>query len=73
VWSDQYERKLQIMGRVGPDDDLAVLEEDPAEVRLLVAVGRQGRLVGAVGLGRPAKVMKLGRRIAEGEAFPPED
>jgi NADPH-dependent 2,4-dienoyl-CoA reductase/sulfur reductase-like enzyme len=72
VWSDQYERKLQVMGRLGPDDDLAVLEEDPDEGRLLVAVGRRGRLVGAVGLGRPAKVMKLGRRIAEGEAFPPE-
>jgi NADPH-dependent 2,4-dienoyl-CoA reductase/sulfur reductase-like enzyme len=72
VWSDQYERKLQVMGRVGPDDDLAVLEEDPDEARLLVAFGHQGRLVGAVGLGRPAKVMKLGRRIADGESFPPE-
>jgi 3-phenylpropionate/trans-cinnamate dioxygenase ferredoxin reductase subunit len=72
VWSDQYERKLQVMGRVGPDDDMAVLEEDREDNRLLAAFGRHGRLVGAVGLGRPAKVMRLGRRIAEGGPFPPE-
>ncbi len=73
VWSDQYERKLQVLGHIRGDDDMVVLEENAEETRLLAAFGRNGRLVGAVGVGRPAKVMALGRRITAGEPFPPAD
>lgn len=72
VWSDQYGTKLQLVGLPDRDDDTHVVEGTPGEGKWLVAYGREGRLVAAVGAGRPAQVMKLRRAIDDGVAFPPE-
>ena len=71
-WSDHYDRKIQMMGRADPGDEVTVVDGSVADRRFVAAYGRQGRLVAAVGFSRPAKVMALGRRIAAGEAYPPE-
>ena len=71
-WSDQHGVKLQYVGRAEPGDDTLVIEGSFEEDRVLVAYGRQGRLVAALGMRRPARVMALQRQIAEGEPFPPE-
>jgi NADPH-dependent 2,4-dienoyl-CoA reductase/sulfur reductase-like enzyme len=65
VWSDQYDRRIQIVGRPatgtvgaiveGEDDRWAAVYVDPA-----------GIVVGAVGLSQPRVVMKCQRAIASG-------
>jgi 3-phenylpropionate/trans-cinnamate dioxygenase ferredoxin reductase subunit len=64
VWSDQYELKIQVVGHVRGDDDVVVVDGSVEERRFVAAVGRNGRLVGAVGFGRPRVVMEYRRMIA---------
>jgi 3-phenylpropionate/trans-cinnamate dioxygenase ferredoxin reductase subunit len=68
-WSDQYETKIQFVGRTGPD--VQVVDGDLADDRFVVAYGSQGRLVGAVAFSRPARLMKLRNQIAARAPFPP--
>jgi 3-phenylpropionate/trans-cinnamate dioxygenase ferredoxin reductase subunit len=64
VWSDQYDVKIQVVGHVRGDDDLAIVDGSIDERRFVAAFGRNGRLVGAVGFGRPRVVMQYRRLIA---------
>jgi NADPH-dependent 2,4-dienoyl-CoA reductase/sulfur reductase-like enzyme len=70
-WSDQFDRKIQMLGATRPGDDTAVVDGSLEENRFVVAYGREGRLVAALGFGRPAKVMALNGPIAAGAPFPP--
>jgi NADPH-dependent 2,4-dienoyl-CoA reductase/sulfur reductase-like enzyme len=72
-WSDQQGVKLQFVGRAMPGDDTTVVEGSFDEGRVLVAYGRGGRLVGALGIKRPARVMAFQRMIAAGAAYPPSE
>jgi NADPH-dependent 2,4-dienoyl-CoA reductase/sulfur reductase-like enzyme len=65
-WSDQYDRKIQLAGRARPDDDLAVVAGSVAERRFCALYGRDGRVVGALGMNMPAKVVRYRRAIADG-------
>jgi 3-phenylpropionate/trans-cinnamate dioxygenase ferredoxin reductase subunit len=65
VWSDQYDLKIQVVGHVRGDDEIAVVDGSLEERRFVAAVGRAGRLVGAVGFGRPRVLMQYRRMIAE--------
>ncbi len=69
VWSDQYDVKIQVVGDVRADDDLEVVDGSLADRRFVAAVGRDGRLVGAVAFSRPRLLMQLRRHIAEGASF----
>ncbi len=71
VWSDQHDRKIQVVGFPQPGDEVAVVDGSLEQRRFAAAFGRAGRLTGAVGFGRPAKVMALRRLLEEGGAFPP--
>ncbi|MDQ6837310.1 MAG: FAD-dependent oxidoreductase [Actinomycetota bacterium] len=73
VWSDQLGTKLQLVGLPEVGDDVQVLEGTPGEGRWVAAYGRNGRLVAALGAGRPAQVMRLRRRLEEGADFPVVD
>ncbi|HET8931748.1 MAG TPA: FAD-dependent oxidoreductase [Acidimicrobiales bacterium] len=64
-WSDQYDRKIQLAGRVRPDDDVVVVDGSLAERRFVALYGRAGRLVGVLGMNRPRHVVQLRPRIAE--------
>jgi NADPH-dependent 2,4-dienoyl-CoA reductase/sulfur reductase-like enzyme len=70
-WSDQYETKIQFVGRPGPDIHVvdAALDDD----RFALAYGSEGRIVGALAFGRPARLMKLRNLIATRSPFPPSD
>jgi NADPH-dependent 2,4-dienoyl-CoA reductase/sulfur reductase-like enzyme len=70
-WSDQHGIKIQFVGETRPGDEVTVLEGDPVDDRFVAAYGRGGRLVAAIGMRRPARVMALQRLIASGAAFPP--
>jgi 3-phenylpropionate/trans-cinnamate dioxygenase ferredoxin reductase subunit len=67
VWSDQYDRKIQTVGVVSADSDVAVhIAHGALEDRQFVALfGRNGRLLGALGFNRPRFVMQYRRIIAE--------
>jgi 3-phenylpropionate/trans-cinnamate dioxygenase ferredoxin reductase subunit len=71
-WSDQYDRKFQMVGRTTGGDEVSIVDGSLEERRWVAAYGRRGRLVAALGSSRPAKVMGLGRRIAQGGPYPPE-
>lgn len=68
-WSDQYETKIQFVGRPGPDIEVVdgTLDAD----RFALAYGSEGRTVGALAFGRPGRLMKLRTLIANRAPFPP--
>ena len=70
-WSDQHGAKFQFVGRAHPDDDVAIVEGSLEDDRFVAAYGRDGRLVAALGMRRPARVMAMQQMIALGEPFPP--
>ncbi len=65
VWSDQYDVKIQVVGSIRGDDDVAVADGSFDEHRFVALFGRDGRLVGALGFSRPRLVMQYRRMIAE--------
>ncbi len=65
-WSDQYDRKLQLAGRVRPTDELVVVAGSVAERRFAALYGRDGRVVGAFAMNMPARVVKYRQAIAAG-------
>ena len=71
-WSDQFGLKVQFVGETVPGDEVSLVEGSFDDERFLVAYGRAGRLVGALGIRRPARVMAMQRMIGQGAAYPPE-
>ncbi len=67
-WSDQYETKIQFVGRPGPE--VRVVDGSLDDDRFVVAYGSGGRIVGALAFSRPAKLMAYQRMIAARQPFP---
>lgn len=65
-WSDQYDRKIQLAGRVRPTDQIEVVAGSIDERRFCALYGRDGRVVGALAMNMPARVIRYRRQIAEG-------
>jgi 3-phenylpropionate/trans-cinnamate dioxygenase ferredoxin reductase component len=68
-WSDQYDRKIQLAGRSGPDDDVEVVIGSVDERRFVALYGRAGRVVGVLGMNRPRHVMQLRQSVIEGASW----
>ena len=68
-WSDQYDRKIQLAGRSGPDDEVVVVTGSPEERRFAAIYGRAGRIVAVLGFNRPRHVMQYRRLIAKGASW----
>lgn len=64
-WSDQYDLKIQGVGRPRATDELVLTGGDEAEDHPIALYGRDGRLVGAVAFNRPPKIIALRKLIAE--------
>ncbi len=58
-WSDQFDHRIQFLGRAGPDDDVEVVLGGPDEAKLLALYGRDGRVRGALGVNAPRWVMPM--------------
>ena len=71
-WSDQHGAKIQFVGETEPGDEIVMLEGGLPDSRFAAAYGRDGRLVAALGMRRPVRIMALQRLIHQGAAFPPE-
>jgi 3-phenylpropionate/trans-cinnamate dioxygenase ferredoxin reductase subunit len=72
VWTDQYELRLQIAGRVGADDETHICHGslDPeGSRRLVVLFGRDGKLSAAVGNKRPRQLIAVRKLLAAGASF----
>ena len=68
-WSDQYDRKIQLAGRVRPDDEIRVVNGSVDERRFAAIYGRAGRIVGVLGFNRPRHVMRYRALIEQGASF----
>jgi len=68
-WSDQYDRKIQLAGRVRPDDQVEVIDGTVEERRFAAIYGREGRLVGVFGMNRPRQVMVFRNLVASGATW----
>ncbi len=56
-WSDQFEHRIQFLGRAAPDDEVQVVAGSVADAKFLALFGRDGRLHGALGVNAPRWVM----------------
>jgi 3-phenylpropionate/trans-cinnamate dioxygenase ferredoxin reductase component len=63
VWSDQYETKIQILGRIKSGDEVRVVHGSYEEGRFVALTGRAGLLVGALAFNEPRRLMGWRRRI----------
>ena len=68
-WSDQYDRKIQLAGRVRADDETHLATGSLEERRFAMLYGRAGRLVGVLGFNRPRHVMQYKTMIQDGASF----
>jgi 3-phenylpropionate/trans-cinnamate dioxygenase ferredoxin reductase subunit len=69
VWSDQYDRKLQVAGRLEGADETQVVDGSLAERRFVMLFGRGGRVTGVVGMNRPRLVMRARALIRDRAPF----
>jgi len=65
VWSDQYGRKIQIVGRPAATDEITV-NEDPSEGRHTAVYERGGRVAGMLTVDSPRMMLKGRRAVAAG-------
>ena len=68
-WSDQYDRKIQLAGRVRPDDEVRVVTGSVTERRFAAIYGRAGRITGVLGFNRPRHVMRYRALIEQRASF----
>jgi NADPH-dependent 2,4-dienoyl-CoA reductase/sulfur reductase-like enzyme len=69
VWSDQYDRKIQVAGRLDGADETRIVDGSIEERRFVMLFGRDGRLCGVLGLNRPRLVMKARALIRDRVRF----
>ncbi len=68
-WSDQYQAKIQVLGRPDPEDEVVVVDGS-AEDRKLVALYRRGdRLSAALGISRARQLMAYRPLLASAASF----
>jgi 3-phenylpropionate/trans-cinnamate dioxygenase ferredoxin reductase subunit len=63
-WSDQYAKKIQMLGHAHRDDDVEIVMGDVDERRWLALYSREGLVTGAVALSSPRALM-LSRVLLE--------
>ncbi len=69
VWSDQYDCKMQSVGRFDANDDVEIVHGTLESRKFVALFGRNGRLNGALGFSQPRHVMKARRQISERVGF----
>jgi NADPH-dependent 2,4-dienoyl-CoA reductase/sulfur reductase-like enzyme len=68
-WSDQYDRKIQLVGRASATDDVAIVAGSVEDRRFAALYGRGGRVVGVLGMNMPAKVARWRSFVEGGTAW----
>ena len=65
-WSDQWGKKIQVLGHPGPDDDVAVLLAPDEDGRFLVAFHAGEFLTGVLAVSKPRQLMAFRTMLSEG-------
>jgi NADPH-dependent 2,4-dienoyl-CoA reductase/sulfur reductase-like enzyme len=65
VWSDQYDCKIQSVGRFDADSDLHIAHGALDSYKFVALFGHGGRVVGALGFSQPRLVTQYRRLIAD--------
>ena len=68
-WSDQFDQRIQFLGRSSPDDEVIVAAGSVAEGKFLALYGRNGKLHGAFGLNAPRWVMPMRKQLLSRVSF----
>jgi NADPH-dependent 2,4-dienoyl-CoA reductase/sulfur reductase-like enzyme len=68
-WSDQFDRRIQFVGRAHGGDDIHVFAGDPSGA-FAALYGHGGRLRGVLGVSMPRKVMPFRALIAAQASWP---
>lgn len=69
VWSDQYDRKIQMLGSPHGDDLLTVVEGALSQERFVVLYERRGRLTGVLSSNRPRALMAYRALLERAASF----
>lgn len=64
-WSDQFDLRIQFVGRAGPDDEAVVVAGSVADGKFLTLYRSGDRLRGALGVRAPRWVMPMRQLLAE--------
>lgn len=64
-WSEQYDRRIQFLGKAGPDDDVTIVAGSVEERRFAALYGRAGRLRGVLGVNMPRAVMPFRKHLLD--------
>jgi 3-phenylpropionate/trans-cinnamate dioxygenase ferredoxin reductase subunit len=64
-WTDQYDAKIQMVGRAGPEDEVVVVDGSPAERRFVALFRRGDQCRAALGVNRARLVVQARMRLAE--------
>jgi len=65
VWSDQYEAKIQVLGRLSGDDDVEVVAGDTGEFKFIALYGRAGQLQGVLGVSMVRALLPYRKLLIE--------
>ncbi|GHC94682.1 pyridine nucleotide-disulfide oxidoreductase [Nocardiopsis terrae] len=57
-WSDQYKRKVQLLGQGAPADQVAFVHGSPQDRKFVAFLGRGGMLTGVLGLRSTPRTMR---------------
>src|SRR2546423_1820267 len=68
-WSDQYDAKIQFLGRCCPTDEVRIVDGSVEERRFVALFGRHGRLVGPLAFSRPRLLMAYRKLLAAKTSF----
>jgi NADPH-dependent 2,4-dienoyl-CoA reductase/sulfur reductase-like enzyme len=68
-WSDQYDARVQFLGRASAGDDVQVVAGSVNDRKFLALYGRNGRLRGALGLTMPRLVMPYRKLLASAASW----
>ncbi|MFF7475720.1 FAD-dependent oxidoreductase [Streptomyces sp. NPDC008092] len=65
-WSDQYDRKLQLVGSTVGHDEVRVVEGDPSDGRFVALYRRDGKVTAALGVNRARSIQRYRGLILSG-------
>ncbi|MDJ0771558.1 MAG: FAD-dependent oxidoreductase [Ilumatobacter sp.] len=68
-WSEQYDRRIQFLGRASAGDDVRIVAGSPDDRQFAALYGRAGRLRGVLGMNMPRHVMPFRNHLLAGIGF----
>jgi NADPH-dependent 2,4-dienoyl-CoA reductase/sulfur reductase-like enzyme len=65
-WSDQYDRRIQLVGRAGPHDEMMIVDGSLAERRLTALYRHGDRVVACLAVNQPRALITYRKLLAGG-------